>query len=535
MGCGSSTAASQEPVKPEIQEHKVPASVPEVNKAAGAPTPQLGQIASGSSAAETEPGAVRPFAVMRLTHEAIRAGMNMISAQVEYDKVDAALEAYDQLRLVINVHATHEDKGMFPLLDSLFDNVCLNNGLRDEHENDHKRDFVVRKALQDAGKAGGDKNDAFAALNEWIAEHEKHLKHEEDIMMPLTEKVAETVELRGASMQKVLACDSEGFERIQLPYVINKLDHSKPFGAVKMFVEGLQMSSTVSAYERYVTIMKAEIKSETAAQLEKAGCFGPGKQLMDPPARTGSFSDHSTVRPFAVMRLTHEAIRAGIIQINAFAEYGKFEEALKQYDTLREAIQVHATHAELGLFPLLDRLFDNVCTKANLKDEHDADFKFEEEIRNTLLEATKPAGDATAAIQKVADWSTEHEKHLQHEEEVVMPLIEKVAETVEAQGAEMQKIIASHLVGFEDILLPFVANKLDHSKPFGPVKMFVEALQMSSTPATFARFVAIIRANVKASTAEQLDEQGCFGIGKQTTEAVPPSEAPIPAKPAEQP
>merc|ERR1712083_876938 len=72
-----------------------------------------------------EPPAVRPFAVMRLTHEAIRSGMKDLqdALQSESSDMDDIKDVFGNLNRCIEVHAQQEDTVFFPLLNKQFENV----------------------------------------------------------------------------------------------------------------------------------------------------------------------------------------------------------------------------------------------------------------------------------------------------------------------------------------------------------------------------------------------------------------------------
>lgn len=97
-------------------------------------------------------------------------------------------------------------------------------------------------------------------------------------MMPLTEKAADTVEGRGAVVQSIWTVDEAGFADAMLPIVLRKLEATKPFGPVMMYVKALQMSASPAQYERLLPVIETSLSAETFAQLVAKGADGPGKQ-----------------------------------------------------------------------------------------------------------------------------------------------------------------------------------------------------------------------------------------------------------------
>ncbi|MCA9557004.1 MAG: hemerythrin domain-containing protein, partial [Myxococcales bacterium] len=173
---------------------------------------------------------VRPFAFMRLTHEALRAGFADIRAAVhEGASVDAVRARYVDLARCIAVHAAQEDQMFFPILDARFDGAVRDADLRTAHA----REDALQAAFEDALERA-DRDALRVAVDAWAPSFEAHLADEEAVMMPLTQTVADTPEGRAAVVRRIMEVDWEGMKRDQLGYVTASLAATKPLGPVRM-------------------------------------------------------------------------------------------------------------------------------------------------------------------------------------------------------------------------------------------------------------------------------------------------------------
>ena len=209
-----------------------------------------------------------------------------------------------------------------------------------------------------------------------------------------------------------------------------------------------------------------------------------------------------TPRPFAFMRMTHEALRAGFATLATAAEAGELDTVRDEYARLRRVIEVHAAQEERAFFPLLDRLFDGAVAKAGLRDAH-----AREEAHQQAFEAALAGDDAAAVRQALSAWSGSFETHLVDEETVMMPLTQKVAPTLEGRAAAVGDILAVDWQALKDDHLPYVTASLAANKPYGPTRMFVSALQIAAGD-RYAELAPIVAASVPAAVGDQLRVHG---------------------------
>ncbi|HXD49927.1 MAG TPA: hemerythrin domain-containing protein [Gemmatimonadaceae bacterium] len=129
-------------------------------------------------------------AVMRNYHEVLRNDLAKVLAPLaDAADVEGFARAWDDDVRAIAVHAAMEDgvagagRGITSMLDQYFDGAAGAATFRDEHVREHAMEAAVAAALP----AGADAmRHAFA---DYRAMAEAHLKHEEDVMMPLVARL----------------------------------------------------------------------------------------------------------------------------------------------------------------------------------------------------------------------------------------------------------------------------------------------------------------------------------------------------------
>lgn len=225
---------------------------------------------------------VRPFAVMRLTHEAIRAGMKDLKDALEQlsedcDNIEQCglIKIFGDLERCIIIHAKQEDSVFFPLLNDKFDNIIKTESIPPTHDNDEQQRLKIQSIFD---KGCDSKNELVSIINEWIESHEQHLKLEEKVMMPLTKKTADSVQERGKIVRSIINIDRKEFSEYQFEYVLNQLVKTKPFGPVLMYCKATQMASTQDEYNQIKHKIKTIVGDEMWKKLDAKGCGENGKQ-----------------------------------------------------------------------------------------------------------------------------------------------------------------------------------------------------------------------------------------------------------------
>ena len=222
---------------------------------------------------------VRPFAFMRLTHEAIRveraallAHAEAFAAQPTAAGLDAVRASLEELQRGIALHALQEEQGFFPLLDARFDAVATQAGFFAEHEAEHARFDALDAAVAAAGDASAPAAASLLeAVRAWADANEAHLKHEEGIMMPLTQRVADTLEGRAAAVRGIIdAADAEATAAWQVGWVLSRLHTHRPFGKVRMYVAALEATHAADLH-RIQPAIRAALPPAMVAKLSELG------------------------------------------------------------------------------------------------------------------------------------------------------------------------------------------------------------------------------------------------------------------------
>lgn len=223
----------------------------------------------------TQTPEVRPFAIMRLTHDAIRQGMRDLQAAAGDLGRDAAALSNAQstlaeLRRCIDLHAKQEDECFFGVLNRLFDDVVARAGIPREHEEDVQDVRKVAEKLAGFGAGRASAADVRAVLDHWAKAVEAHLVHEEEIMMPLTEKVAPTMPERAAVVHDILAVDEAEYRAHQLEYVTRQLSRAEAPGKLRMYVAALKAVATPDEYRDYAPLIARSVTAPARAALAQA-------------------------------------------------------------------------------------------------------------------------------------------------------------------------------------------------------------------------------------------------------------------------
>jgi hypothetical protein len=143
--------------------------------AESAPTASV--VAAAPKAAEKPPA--KAWAFMRNFHEAVRMSLKEQSEAVEMEEMMHARQLFVNMRRAIREHAVIEDEGAFPLLVKFgpLDVASFDK----EHKEDERLAALV---------VSGDSESFAQRFKEYKSFCMTHLKHEEDDMMPLTQKTA---------------------------------------------------------------------------------------------------------------------------------------------------------------------------------------------------------------------------------------------------------------------------------------------------------------------------------------------------------
>jgi len=212
----------------------------------------------------TEPEVSAP-AVMRNYHEVLRNDLTKVLAPLaeaadlaaDLTNFSAAWSAYAR---AIAVHAAMEDGvagaggGSSALLDHYFDGAVGAAMFKDEHAHEHTLQAAVTDAVANGGAA---LRTAFAAYR---AMAEAHLKHEEDIMMPLVARLPEPKAPLFANWCLSAGIAHGGFDHFVAHGVQSLATHGSakntPAGATRVFVHALKAVCTPAQWTQYLPLAR---------------------------------------------------------------------------------------------------------------------------------------------------------------------------------------------------------------------------------------------------------------------------------------
>mmetsp|Transcript_59360 Transcript_59360/g.94420 ORF Transcript_59360/g.94420 Transcript_59360/m.94420 type:complete len:282 (-) Transcript_59360:12-857(-) len=171
-----------------------------------------------------KPFLMRPFAIMRLFHEAARIGFKDMKqgladceGSLSTENVAKLVATFNELKTCIDIHKDHEDKALYPALAASIKSRLdaknynpskeqLEAGLKEipsfteEHSADHEKLHAIESALaslseavqKDSGSEEAKKALVTASeeIKKWLEYHEGHLQHEEKVMAPLMKGIA---------------------------------------------------------------------------------------------------------------------------------------------------------------------------------------------------------------------------------------------------------------------------------------------------------------------------------------------------------
>jgi len=165
----------------------------------------------------------QPFSIMRLTHEAIRTGLNHLEAlnnELSPARAPELKTAFGEVKRVIELHANQEDNAFYPPLEEKRPNIT--HAFTEEHEVEHRAFDKLSRQMENLPEEASALAEIQASLEDWITQHRAHLAHEEDILMKILPKTFTYVE-SVAVVRSILEYDLSEFEQFQLGWIFKRL------------------------------------------------------------------------------------------------------------------------------------------------------------------------------------------------------------------------------------------------------------------------------------------------------------------------
>ena len=205
----------------------------------------------------------------------------------------------------------------------------------------------------------------------------------------------------------------------------------------------------------------------------------------------------------AVMRNYHEVLRNDLSKVlTPLAQAGDLAGFSIAWKAYTGAIAVHAAMedgvegAGGGSAAMLDHYFDGAAGAATFKDEHVKEHAMQAAVTDAIPDGVDALRTAFAAYRVMA------ETHLQHEEDIMMPLVARLPAPKAPLFASWCLTAGIAHGGFEH----FVAHGVQSlaawgsakNTPVGATRVFVHALKTVCTPAQWAQYLPVARSAAPA-------------------------------------
>lgn len=200
----------------------------------------------------------------------------------------------------------------------------------------------------------------------------------------------------------------------------------------------------------------------------------------------------------AVMRNYHEVLRNDLAKVlPPLAEAGDLPGFAAAWAAYRRAIAVHAAMedgvdgAGGGSARMLDHYFDGAAGAAMFGLEHEQEHAAQDAVTRAVGQGPDAMRAAFAAYQEIA------ERHLQHEEDVMMPLVARLPQPRAPLFAQWC-VSAGIAQGDFDHFVSHGVQSLStwgstKNSPVGATRVFLHALKAVCTPAQWQRYLPLAR------------------------------------------
>ncbi len=207
----------------------------------------------------------QPFSIMRLTHEAIRAGLNQLEAlnnELSPATAPQLKAAFGEVKRVIELHADQEDNAFYPPLEEKRPNIT--HAFSEEHEAEHRAFEQLSRQMENLPEEASGLLEVQGSMKDWIAQHRAHLVHEEDILMNILPKTFTYVESVDV-VRSILEYDLNEFEQFQLGWVFKRLKGPQR----KVYLGMLKGCSPEGKFPDFVAKIRHSLNPEEMQTLEQ--------------------------------------------------------------------------------------------------------------------------------------------------------------------------------------------------------------------------------------------------------------------------
>jgi hypothetical protein len=226
----------------------------------------------------------------------------------------------------------------------------------------------------------------------------------------------------------------------------------------------------------------------------------------------GGNAEQPRPMPFAIMRNAHEALRSSIQLQQLALDAGDVAAFRDEWTTFHRALAVHMAMEDDAMFGLLDEVGAGAITSANIPHEHREDTRLA-----AAVDATLTTADTAAQRSAWSTWREDHLAHLTHEEQVMMPLTMKTADSPQARARVLHDrvLVPSERLPDFDWYIGWVVRMLSaHGSAEQPARVatrvFAWGLQHACSPTLWRRLRPIVERNCAPEIWAELTEQ--FGL-----------------------
>jgi hypothetical protein len=202
---------------------------------------------------------------MRLTHEAIRRGLESLEVKCQDNSSSSIAEIqqqYDDLIRVILLHADQEDEAFYPPVDARRTGV-IDSFVKD-HESERRTHAEINALFERADAPLAP--EIRRKIRSWITDHRVHLDAEETVFSPL---LAELFDYRESVdvVRGILKVDTTEYQDHHLPWVVKHLGGDQR----RMYYAMLSACSPRESREKSIEIVKSMLSEEERKEFGEEG------------------------------------------------------------------------------------------------------------------------------------------------------------------------------------------------------------------------------------------------------------------------
>mmetsp|Transcript_47561 Transcript_47561/g.112150 ORF Transcript_47561/g.112150 Transcript_47561/m.112150 type:complete len:513 (+) Transcript_47561:78-1616(+) len=441
------------------------------------------------------------FAIMRNGHEVIRGLMKDCEVAPDMSAFRRALAILMRWQ---ELHAMSEDgtpfcKGFFAVVNERFENLAHQKGLLAAHRDLHA---LETKLIQTAAAPSTTLDQVKPVYMEWQAANEKHLKAEEDVMMPCVKKMMEgQVNLKELLQMEIMPTIWDrpdfGFFVQHAAATLEKYPDGQP--RARVWVHALLAISPAERWARYLPYVKAGLSPSLFKAInDEIGMEAPGVPLWAKADPAPKATEKAKLMAFAIMRNGHEVIRGMMKDILVAPDPQVFRERVAVMLKWQElhALTEDGTQGCRGFFAVINDKFDNKASQAGLLVAHNKLHPLEEQLKMACADPRLRLGQLMTLYRQFMD---ANEQHLKEEEGVMMPCVSKMAQ----DGVNLKEILVTDVLPciwdrpeFGFFVQAGAATLEKYPEGMPRARVFLHAISKALPPERWARALPYVKAGL---------------------------------------